>query len=111
MLVAHLNGDIDIAATAINLSTSTGVGVNVDAAAAQEVEIVDELMEQAYMVMVEGQVSFGPTIGPADADAYFADYAELDLEARMAADAEVLASLQCSLEMIAEQQAELDAAE
>ena len=111
VLVAHLNGDIDIAATAINLSASSRVGVNADAAAAQGVEIVDELMEQAYWVMEEGQIAFGPTIGQASVDAYFADYAELDLEARMAADAELLASLQCSPEMIAEQQAALDAAE
>lgn len=47
ILVGHLNGDIDIANTAIYSQTSMGVGVNLDSAADQGVEISADLMDMA----------------------------------------------------------------
>ena len=55
ILVGHLNGDIDIANTAIYSETSMGVGVNLDSAADQGVEISDELMDMAGRVFEDGQ--------------------------------------------------------
>ncbi len=55
ILVGHLNGDIDIANTAIYSETSMGVGVNLDSAADQGVEISDELMDMAGRVYEDGQ--------------------------------------------------------
>ena len=47
ILVGHLNGDIDIANTAIYSQSSMGVGVNLDTAADQGVEISADLMDMA----------------------------------------------------------------
>ena len=47
ILVGHLNGDIDIANTAIYSQSSMGVGVNLDSAADQGVEISADLMDMA----------------------------------------------------------------
>ena len=55
ILVGHLNGDIDIANTAIYSETSLGVGVNLDSAADQGVEISDELMDMAGRVYEDGE--------------------------------------------------------
>ena len=55
ILVGHLNGDIDIASTAIYSETSLGVGVNLDSAADQGVEISDELMDMAGRIYEDGE--------------------------------------------------------
>ena len=47
ILVGHLNGDIDIANTAIYSQSSMGVGINLDTAADQGVEISADLMDMA----------------------------------------------------------------
>lgn len=47
ILVGHLNGDIDIANTAIYSQSSMGVGVNLDTAADQGLEISADLMDMA----------------------------------------------------------------
>ncbi|MDE2951169.1 MAG: ABC transporter substrate binding protein [Chloroflexota bacterium] len=54
ILVGHLNGDINIANTAIYSQTSMGVGVNLDSAADQGVEISAELMDMAGRIMEDG---------------------------------------------------------
>ena len=54
ILVGHLNGDIDIANTAIFSETSIGVGVNLDSAADQGVEISADLMDLAGRTIEDG---------------------------------------------------------
>ena len=54
ILVGHLNGDIDIANTAIFSETSMGVGVNLDSAAEQGVEIAADLMDMAGRIVEDG---------------------------------------------------------
>lgn len=54
ILVGHLNGDINIAETAVFSETSMSVGVNLDSAADQGVEISAELMDMAGRVIEDG---------------------------------------------------------
>ena len=105
ILHAHLNGDIDIADIGINQSRGFGVAINLDTAAAQEVTISDDLLAMASFVIEDGQRSAGMA---ADIDE---TRLTLSAEERRAADLEFLAGLECSDEMIAEQQAALDAAD
>jgi len=54
ILVGHLNGDIDIANTAIFSETSMGVGINLDSAADLGVEISADLMDMAGRIIEDG---------------------------------------------------------
>lgn len=51
VLIAHLNGDIDIATTAISKQPGTRIGINLDSAAAQGVEIPQSLLDKADFVI------------------------------------------------------------
>lgn len=95
MAVAYLNGDIDIATTSISRQTQNLLAVNLDAAEAQGVTVPDSLLERAGMVVRAGETEMNenPLMMDAEADQAFLD------------------ALFCSEERIAEQQAELDAAE
>ncbi len=106
ILHAHLQGNIDIADIAINQSRSFGVAINLDTAAIQGLEISDDLLALASFVIEDGERSAGMA---ADLDASSMTSAGLSPEERQAADLEFLAALQCTDEMIAEQQAALDA--
>ncbi len=106
MLIAHLEGAIDIATAGINLQNDMSVGVNLDVAAAQETEISQELLAVADFVVENGQSSEGVTPGLPEVNPFLED---MPLEERRAADLEFLAELECTPEMIAQQQAELDA--
>ena len=108
MLVAHLEGAIDIAAAGINLQSDMSVGVNLDVAAAQETEISQELLAVADFVVENGQSSEGVTPGLPEVNPFLED---MPLEERRAADLAFLAELECTPEIIAEQQAQLDAAD
>ncbi len=108
MLIAYLNGDIDIAKTSIYESDDFAFAVNLDAADLQDVEISQALLDGAAYIVEDGQTAQGVT----------ADYPEVDitlpdmpLEERRAADLALLAELECTPNIIAEQQAALDAAE
>ena len=105
MAVATLNGELDVARTAINSTQSFRSAVNLDSAREFGVDITDAALEHADYVIEDGEATGImielPGIG--------ADMQELSSEERMARDAEWLASLACSDEMIAEQQAALDA--
>ena len=107
ILNAYLSGDIDIADIAINQSRSFGVAINLDSAAAQSVEISDDLMARANFVIQDGERSRGMA---ADVDDAATNPQAMTAEQRRAADLEFLAALACTPEMIAEQQAALDAA-
>ena len=108
MLAAHLNGDIDIATTGIFVAAGEGLGINLDSAGLQGVEVSSELMREADVVLEGG--------APVRISARVMQKIRqrgvvIPLERRQEADMEFLARIQCSDEMIAEQQAALEAAE
>lgn len=108
ILVGHLNGDIDIASTRIHVDSSNLLGINLDSAQAQDVEISEDLIRQAATVVSGGAIS---QASPQVMQAVARRGKVLPLEQRRERDMAFLASLQCTDEMIADQQAELDAAE
>jgi putative ABC transport system substrate-binding protein len=146
VLTAYLNGELDIARTAIGSQSGLSVGINQDAALTLGIEIVPELQEMAEMVLQDGATVMSPlgllrlldSMGATDevkqmAAAFLKDVDvdemaaqagaqqqasaminQLLIEGRKspeskAADQAYLGSLQCTDEMIAEQQAALDA--
>ena len=98
VLIAHLNGDIDIATTGISRQVGNLIGVNLDTASAAGVTIPDEFLAQANFVIQDGE-NTGDVLTLPDVSAE--ELAEMD--------SEFVANLFCSEERIAEQQAELDA--
>ncbi len=108
ILHTHLNGDIDIADIGINQSRSFGIAINLDTAAAQGIEISEDLLAMTNFVIKDGERSAGMA---ADVDETRMQPGDMSMEERRAADLEFLAGLECTPEMIAEQQAALDAAE
>jgi len=107
MLIAHLNGDIDIAKTAIYESDDFAFAVNLDTASLQDVDISQALLEGAAYVVENGQTANGITAQYPELEITLPDMA---LEQRRAADLAFLQSLECSPELIAEQQAALASA-
>ncbi len=108
ILHAYLSGEVDIADIAINQSRSFGLAINLDTAAEQGIEISSDLLSMANFIIQDGQRSEGMA---ADVDESRRMLHDMSLEERRAADAEFLAGLECTDEMIAEQQAELTGAE
>ncbi len=106
ILNAYLSGDVDIADIGINQSRSFGVAINLDTAAAQGLEISDDLLAMANFLIQDGERSTGMA---ADVDDAATNPQAMSAEERREADLEFLAALECSPEMIAEQQAQLDA--
>ncbi len=107
-LAFHLNGDIDIATTGIHVATGRGLGVNLDSANLQGLEVSDELLNAADVVL-EGGVPTRVSIRTLQRIQQRG--VVIPQERRLEADREFFASLQCSPEMIAEQQAQLEAAD
>ena len=108
ILTAHLNGAIDIARTGVGVTGELLVGVNLDSASAQGVEVNEAILDEAVAVIEDGRrTKLTPEVLAAIARRGII----IPLEQRMADDMAWLESLQCSDEMIAEQQAALDAAE
>lgn len=107
MLIGHLNGDIDIASTSIYESDDFAFAVNLDAADLQDVEVSQALLDGAAYIVEDGQTAQGVTLQWPEAEITLPD---MPLEERRAADLEFLAGLECTPEIIAEQQAALDAA-
>ena len=131
ILAAHLNGEIDIAKTAISVTSNMAVGVNMDLAVMQDTEISEALVAKADFIIENREIRM-PTL------AYLEDIVVSDslrvldsfieqrpielspdimsyMEAMEAYDykaggAAFLETLVCTPELIAEQQAELDAA-
>ncbi len=108
ILHTHLNGDIDIADISINQSRSFGIAINLDTAAAQGIEISEDLLAMTNFVIKDGERSAGMAT---DVDETRMQPGDMSMEERRAADLEFLAGLECTPEMIAEQQAALDAQE
>ncbi len=105
MLTAYLNGEMDPATTAISVLSGSTLGVNLDAAASQGVEVVEHLRTHADVLIQGGD----HTLSAAAAAGLVAPSVEQLREAG-GDDAAFIESLQCTDEMIAEQQAALDAA-
>ena len=108
ILTAHLNGDVDIARLAVSATGELLVGVNLDSAASQGVEISQTVMDEAVAVIKDGATS---RLTPEVMAAIARRGRIIPLEQRQADDQAWLESLYCTDEMIAEQQAALDAAE
>ncbi len=104
ILNAYLNGDIDIANLAINQSRSFGVAINLDTAAEQGIEISEDLLSMANFLIQDGERSIGLAT---DVDDAATKPQAMSDEERREADLAFLAGLECTPEMIAEQQAAL----
>ncbi len=105
MAVAALKGELDIARTGINMTASFRSALNLDSARENGVEFVEAAIAQADYVIEDGEV-----VGSAiELPGVGADMQQVPLEERMEGDAQLLASLACTDEKIAEQQAALDA--
>lgn len=98
MLIAYLNGDIDIATTGISKQPGMSIAVNLDSADIQGITISEDLLAMADYVIENSEST--------EADP---ELPEMELEDRMAEDMAFLEALTCTDEIIAEQQAELDA--
>ncbi len=107
MLIGHLNGDIDISRLSVNLKPGFTVAINLDAAAVAGVDIADELLAMADWTIRDGKSTEGVT---PDLPEVGAELEEMSLANRREADLAFLAELYCTDEMIAEQQAALEAA-
>ena len=105
---AHLNGDIDIAATGIYIASGQGLGINLDSASLQGVEVSSALMNEADVVLEGGSPV---RVSRRVMQAIRRRGVVIRQEDRQEADTEYLAQLTCTDEMIAEQQAALEAAE
>ena len=108
MLIGHLNGDMDISATGIYESEDFAFAVNLDAASLQDVEISQALLEGAAYIVEDGQSAQGVTRQYPEADITLPD---MPLAERRAADLALLAGLDCTPEIIAEQRAQLQSAD
>ena len=105
VLANYLNGDLDIATTAINEEGGTAIGVNMDMAFEQGIDLSDEIIERADAVVIDGTLAITQKI-----IVEMQNQGEIiPLEERQEADQALLASLACTPERIAEEQAALDA--
>ncbi len=102
MLAAHLEGTFDVSSLAINALPSLGIALNLDSAAEAGFSFSEELLAMANYV-IENGASTQDRTPPSLPD--------MPLAERRAADLEFLAGLECTQEMIAEQQVALDAAD
>ena len=105
MLVAHLNGDIDIREISINRTEDFGIAINLDSAKEQGVEIPEDLLAMADFVIEDGISSAGAT---RELPEVVTTLPDMSIEERRAADLAMLETLRCTPEMIAEQRAELE---
>ena len=107
MLAGYLDGDIDIATTAIYEQTGSAIGVNLDMAGRQGIELSDEVIASADAVIVAGEAEISQRVA-----AQLTMQGEVVPRAdRQAADRAFLAQLACTPQRIAQEQAELDARE
>lgn len=100
VLIAYLNGEIDIATTGISKQPGTRFAINLDSAAAQDVEVPQSMLDRASFVIENGEST---ETAPALPD--------VSLEELMELDQAFIEGLFCSAERIAEQQAALEAAD
>ncbi len=101
MIAAHIDGTLDVSATAISSRVDIGVAVNLDTAEEFGITVADAILDGAVMVIEGGELNVlsEPPRLP-----------EMTLEERKADDAAFLAELECTPERIAEEEAALEAA-
>lgn len=98
MLVAYLNGELDIAETAISVQSSEGLGVNLDAAHIQGIDVADEIMAQVDAVIKGGELT---DVSPELQLALAREGVIVPMEDRIDSDRAFLAELDCTEERIA----------
>ncbi|MCY3833107.1 MAG: ABC transporter substrate binding protein [Chloroflexi bacterium] len=98
MVIAYLEGNLDIATTAIASTPSFATAVNLDSADAQGVVITDALLAEADYIVQAGAGEGGAIEIPGEIG-----LREMTLEERRAEDAAFLENLRCRPDMIAEQ--------
>ena len=106
MLTAYLNGELDIAKTAISQQSSQGLVVNLDAAFVQGVDMAPEIMAQVDAVIEGGQLA---QVSPELQLVLAQRGVIVPMEDRIEDDRAFLSALECSPERVAREQAELDA--
>lgn len=105
MVIAYLEGSLDIATTAIASTPGFAVAVNLDSAEAQGVVIAEALLAEADYI-IQGGMGAGAGIEiPGEIG-----LAEMTIEERRAEDAAFLENLRCTPDLIAEQLTALAAA-
>ena len=117
MVAAYLAGELDIASAGISAQAGEMVvGINLHTAELMDFSFSQALQERADMSLTMNEEAGLPSIMPISAaaqaaigQAFFGG--PVPLEARQERDHAFLASLECTPERIAEQQAELDAME
>jgi putative ABC transport system substrate-binding protein len=98
VLIAYLNGDIDIATTGLSKQPGTRIAINLDSAAAEGVEIPQSLLDRANFVIENGESTETEPSLP-----------DVSLEELQEMDQTFVEGLFCSPERIAEQEAALEA--
>ncbi len=107
MLAAHLQGNADLAASGIKSISSVLVAVNLDSAEMQDAEIAQSLMDQADAIVKDGNVQWSQrALGMMARSRVI-----VDQEQQRAVDQAFLESVHCSPDMIAQQQAALEASD
>lgn len=103
LLIAHMNGALDIARTSVHQHGNLAVAVNLDNAAALGLEISEALLAEADVRIVDGETLMDPAWG-----LYTQQRAQLlPVDEQAEADREFLAELRCTDALIAEQKAAL----
>jgi len=106
ILAAYLNGELDVAFTPILEQSSEAIGVNLDAALEQGLEVAQDILERADVVVADGETTVNETVS---IEMRASDV--VPLEDRMPGDQgflQFLKSQGCSEERIAQEQAQLD---
>ncbi len=106
ILAAYLNGELDIAFTPILEQSSEAIGVNLDVAIEQGIEIAQDIIDRADVVVADGETTVNEIVS---VEMRTADVRPM--EDRMPGDQgflQFLKSQGCSEERIAAEQAQLD---
>ncbi len=104
MLALHLLGELDPATIGIQVQSGDILSLNLDAAARQDLVIADSLLERAALLIANDETWGSPDLATAN-EALSIN----QLRETLADDDAFLESLHCTPELIAEQQAALDA--
>lgn len=98
VLIAYLNGELDIATTGLSKQPGTRIAINLDSAMAQGVEIPQSLLDRADFVIENGESTETEPSLP-----------DVSLDELQEMDQAFVEGLFCSPERIAEQEAALEA--
>ncbi len=108
MVIGYLEGNLDIATTAIASTPGFAVAVNKDSADAHGVEFTEALLAEADYIVQDGVIMSEGALFEIPGEI---GLSEMTLQERRAEDAAFLENLHCSPDMIAEQLSTLTKAE